>query len=50
MPFKETCRVEERISMLREYDTGLLSAREVAERYGVSRSTFYFWHGRRASG
>ncbi len=50
MPFKETCPVEERISMLREYDTGLLTASEVAVRYGVSRSTFYFWQQRRAGG
>ena len=50
MPFKETCPVEERISMLREYDSGLFSAAEVARRANVSRDTFYFWLARRNSG
>lgn len=50
MPFKETCRVEERISMLREYDTGMFSVAEVARRYDVSRNTFYYWLDRRAGG
>ncbi len=48
MPFQETCLVEERISMLRAYDTGLFTVSELASRYGVSRSTFYFWQERRA--
>jgi len=50
MPFKETCPVEERISMLREYDSGLFSAAEVARRANVSRDIFYFWLARRNSG
>lgn len=50
MPFKEICPVEERISMLREFDTGLFTVAELARRYHVSRDTFYFWKARRASG
>lgn len=50
MPFKETCPVEERIAMLRDYDTGAFSVVELAARYGVSRDTFYLWKQRRESG
>jgi transposase-like protein len=50
MPFKETCALEERIAMLRDYETGALSVTEVANRYGVTRQTFYDWKRRRASG
>ena len=50
MPFKETCPVEERIAMFRDYDTGAFSVSEVAARHGVSRETFYVWQRRRASG
>lgn len=50
MPFKETCPVEERISMLRAYDTGAFTVCELAAHYGVSRDTFYFWKKRRESG
>lgn len=50
MPFKETCRMERRVMMLADYDTGVFSVTELCARYGVSRDTFYFWAARRASG
>lgn len=50
MPFHETCRMEERVRMLSEYDTGLWSVSELCRRYGVSRDTFYEWQLRRQSG
>ena len=50
MPFKETDPMEERISMLKDYDTGVFSDCELARRYGVSRESFYFWKKRRGSG
>jgi transposase InsO family protein len=50
MPFKETCRMEQRVGMLADYDTGAFSVTELCARYGVSRDTFYFWAERRQSG
>ena len=50
MPFKETCRMEERVGMLAEYDSGHWSVSELCRRRGVSRDTFYAWRARRASG
>ena len=50
MPFRETCRMEERIAMLRDYDTGAFTVSELVARYGVSRETFYVWKRRRESG
>jgi len=50
MPFKETCSMEERVRILSEYDTGAFTVSELAERYGVSRETFYVWLKRRGSG
>jgi transposase InsO family protein len=50
MPFKETCALEERIAMLRDYETGAFSVTEVAARYGVTRQSFYDWKRRRDSG
>jgi transposase InsO family protein len=50
MPFRETCRMEKRIQMLSDYDTGAFSVSAVSARHGVSRDTFYFWLKRRASG
>jgi len=40
MPFKETCAMEERIAMLREYDSGAFGVSDLARRYGISRETF----------
>src|SRR5215471_18951526 len=50
MPFTETCRMEERIRMLADYDSGNWSVSELCRRYGVCRDTFYEWRRRRASG
>lgn len=50
MPFTETCRMEERVRMLSDYDTGNWSVSELCRRYGVSRDTFYEWRKRRDSG
>ena len=50
MPFKETCPVEERIAMFRDYDTRAFSVSELVARHGVSRETFYVWQRRRESG
>ncbi len=50
MPFLETCRTEERVRMLSDYDTGCFSVVDLCHRYGVSRDTFYAWRARRASG
>lgn len=49
MPFKETCRMEERLRMLSDYDTGNWSVSDLCRRYGVCRDTFYEWRERRAS-
>jgi transposase-like protein len=50
MPFKETCPMEERIALLRDYETGVFSVSALCERYGISRETFYVWKRRRESG
>jgi len=50
MPFKETCPMEERIVMLREYDSGLFTDSELAARFSISRTTFYDWVKRRDTG
>ena len=50
MPFKETCRMEERVRMLADYDTGYWSVLELCRRYGVCRDTFYEWRKRRDDG
>jgi transposase InsO family protein len=50
MPFKETCAMEERIAMLREFDSGAFTVGELSRRYGVSRETFYVWKRRRDAG
>lgn len=50
MPFTETCRMEERVRMLADYDAGNWSVSELCRRYGVCRDTFYEWRNRRESG
>jgi transposase InsO family protein len=50
MPFRESNAMEERIALLREYDTKVFTVSELCRRYGISRETFYFWKRRRASG
>jgi transposase InsO family protein len=50
MPFKETCRMEERVRMLADYDSGNWSVSELCRRYGICRDTFYEWRDRRDGG
>jgi transposase InsO family protein len=50
MPFEETCRMEQRIRMLSEYETRNWSVSELCRRYGICRATFYEWRDRKASG
>jgi hypothetical protein len=49
MPFRETSRLEERIAMLGDYDTGVFEVSELCREYAVSRPTFYAWLARRAA-
>lgn len=49
MPFKETCRMEERIRMLSDYQTGNWSVSDLCRRYGICRDTFYAWRKRQQS-
>ena len=50
MPFQETSVMAARISVLKDYDTGVFTVSELARRYGVSRETIYVWKRRRADG
>ena len=50
MPFRETGRMEERIRMFLEYESGNWSVSEVCRRYGICRDTFYEWRKRKESG
>jgi transposase InsO family protein len=50
MPFRETGRMEERVRMLLEYESGNWSVSEICRRHGVSRDTFYEWRKRKESG
>lgn len=50
MPFKETCRMESRIALMMDHDTGACSVAELCRRHGVSRQAFYEWKARRSSG
>jgi transposase InsO family protein len=50
MPFKETSRMEERIRMFMEYESGNWGVSELCQRHGVCRDTFYEWRKRKASG
>jgi len=50
MPFRELGRLEQRVAMLGDYDTGAFSVSELCRDYGVSRETFYVWLDRRATG
>jgi transposase InsO family protein/transposase-like protein len=50
MPFRESCPVEERIALFREYATGAFSVSELCRRHGISRDTFYVWKARWESG
>ena len=50
MPFKETGRMEERIRMFLDYESGNWGVSELCRRYGVCRDTFYEWRNRKQSG
>lgn len=50
MPFEETCPVEERIALAREWKTGAFSISELCRRFNICRDTFYFWQERWESG
>jgi transposase InsO family protein len=50
MPFLETCRMEERVRMLSDYETRNWSVSDLCRRYGVCRDTFYEWRQRHMSG
>jgi transposase InsO family protein len=50
MPFRDIGRLEQRIAMLLDYDTGAHSVVSLCELYGVSRETFYGLRRRRDAG
>lgn len=50
MPFRERSAVEERIALMREFETGAFTASELCRRYGISRDRFYVWKSRWQSG
>lgn len=50
MPFEETCRMEERVRMLADYESGNWGVSELCRRYGICRDTFYEWRRRKAGG
>lgn len=50
MPFRESSRLEQRVALLSDYDTGAFSVTELCARYGIDRTTFYRWRDRRALG
>ena len=50
MPFRETRRMEERIRMFLEHESGNWSVSELCRRYAVCRDTFYEWRKRKQSG
>lgn len=50
MPFRESNRMEERIALMREYDTGAFTVADLCRRRGVSRQTFYDLKRRRDAG
>ncbi|MBY0307946.1 MAG: integrase core domain-containing protein [Phycisphaerales bacterium] len=42
--------MEERIALMRAYDSGAFGVSELCREYGISRETFYVWKRRRESG
>jgi transposase InsO family protein len=50
MPFRETSRMEDRIRMFVEYESGNWSVSELCRRHGICRDTFYEWRRRKQSG
>ena len=45
MPFKVTCPVEERIPLLRDYDTGAFTVSDLDRRCGSAGRRFVFGSG-----
>jgi len=50
MPFVEQSRMERRVGLMDDYDTGGFSVTELCAGYGIDRSTFYLWRARREGG
>lgn len=50
MPFRESSRMEERIALMRAYDSGLFTVTDLCARHGVCRQTFYDLKVRRDAG
>jgi hypothetical protein len=50
MPFVERSRMERRVGLMDDYDTGGFSVTELCAGYGIDRSTFYLWRARREGG
>jgi putative transposase len=46
MPWRESSPMNERLQLVREYESGLYTMTELAEQYGISRKTGYKWLGR----
>ncbi len=46
MPWRETSPMEERLALIREYESELFTMTELATQYGISRKTAYKWLGR----
>ena len=46
MPWKETCRMEERLKMILEMEKGKKAMAMICREYGISRQTGYKWLGR----
>jgi hypothetical protein len=49
MPFKETCPVEERIALFRDYETDVFTIGEPCRRHGIGREIFYVWKRRQTA-
>jgi hypothetical protein len=49
MPFVESSRMERRVGLMQDYDTGAFSVTELCARYGIDRSTFCGTGGARAA-
>lgn len=50
MPFRETSRMEERVQIFLEYESGNWRVSELCQRHGICRDTFYEWRKRKRSG
>jgi putative transposase len=49
MPWRERSPMEQRLQLVQEYRSGLLTMTELAEQYGISRKTAYKWVARYAA-